>query len=144
MIETLKAKGLLGKGQKAVEGTSGNTGIGLSLVCAYEGIPLTIVMPENMSKERQDLMKAYGSTLILTPKEEGMAGAEKKAAELAKEGYVFLNQFENKATIIGPMKRTPDQGNPCRFSLMASIISSQALARLAPSLAMPKSLKKRL
>jgi cysteine synthase A len=95
MIENLKAQGLLGQGQKAVEGTSGNTGIGLSLVCAYEGIPLTIVMPENMSKERQDLMKAYGSTLVLTPKAEGMAGAEKKAAALAQEGYVFLNQFEN-------------------------------------------------
>jgi cysteine synthase A len=100
MIEDLLKEGKLGKaGQKAVEGTSGNTGIGLSLVCAYYGIPLSVVMPENMSLERINLMKAYGTTVILTPKEEGMAGAEKKAAEMAKEGYVFLNQFENKSNL---------------------------------------------
>ena len=98
MIETLIKEGKLGKaGQKAVEGTSGNTGIGLALVCAVKGIPLTIVMPENMSLERINLMKAYGAIVLLTPKAEGMAGAEKKAAEMEKEGYVFLNQFENKA-----------------------------------------------
>lgn len=98
MIETLIKEGRLGKpGQKAVEGTSGNTGIGLALVCAVKGIPLTIVMPENMSLERINLMKAYGATVLLTSKAEGMAGAEKKAAAMEKEGYVFLNQFENKA-----------------------------------------------
>jgi cysteine synthase len=98
MIRSLIEEGRLGKpGQKAVEGTSGNTGIGLALVCANKGIPLTIVMPENMSLERINLMKAYGATVVLTPKPEGMAGAEKKAAELGKEGYVFLNQFENEA-----------------------------------------------
>jgi cysteine synthase len=98
MIETLVKEGKLGRpGQKAVEGTSGNTGIGLALVCASRGIPLTIVMPENMSLERINLMKAFGATVLLTPKAEGMAGAEKKAAELEKEGYVFLNQFENEA-----------------------------------------------
>jgi len=98
MIETLVQEGKLGQpGQKAVEGTSGNTGIGLALVCASRGIPLAIVMPENMSLERINLMKAFGATILLTPKAEGMAGAEKKAAELEKEGYVFLNQFENEA-----------------------------------------------
>jgi cysteine synthase A len=98
MIETLVKEGKLGRpSQKAVEGTSGNTGIGLALVCASRGIPLTIVMPENMSLERINLMKAFGATVLLTPKAEGMAGAEKKAAELEKEGYVFLNQFENEA-----------------------------------------------
>lgn len=98
MIATLIEEGKLGKpGQQAVEGTSGNTGIGLALVCANRGIPLTIVMPENMSLERINLMKAYGATVLLTPKAEGMAGAEKKAAELGKSGYVFLNQFENEA-----------------------------------------------
>jgi len=98
MIASLIEEGKLGRpGQKAVEGTSGNTGIGLALVCANRGIPLTIVMPENMSLERINLMKAYGATVLLTPKAEGMAGAEKKAAELGKNGYVFLNQFENEA-----------------------------------------------
>lgn len=97
MIESLIARGLLGqKGQKAVEGTSGNTGIGLALVCAIKGIPLSIVMPENMSKERIDLMKAYGAEVILTPKEQGMAGAEEYAAKMGQNGYVFLNQFENR------------------------------------------------
>jgi cysteine synthase A len=107
MITTLVKEGRLGKpGQKAVEGTSGNTGIGLALVCANQGIPLSIVMPENMSLERINLMKAYGATVILTPKAEGMAGAEKKAAEMEKEGYVFLNQFENKANPLAHEKTT--------------------------------------
>jgi cysteine synthase A len=97
MIKELKAQGLLKPGVKCVEGTSGNTGIGLAFVCAVMGIPLTIVMPENMSKERIDLMKAYGAEVLLTPKAEGMVGAEKKAAEMGKNGYVFLNQFENPA-----------------------------------------------
>jgi cysteine synthase A len=98
MIGTLIKEGKLGKARaKAVEGTSGNTGIGLALVCAVKGIPLTIVMPENMSLERINLMKAYGATVVLTPKAEGMAGAEKKGRRDGKEGYVFLNQFENKA-----------------------------------------------
>ncbi len=98
MIDTLVKEGKLGKeGQKAVEGTSGNTGIGLALVCANKGIPLTIVMPENMSAERIALMKAYGATVVLTPKALGMEGAEKRAAAMEKEGYIFLNQFENSA-----------------------------------------------
>jgi cysteine synthase A len=106
MIQDLVKQGKLGKGQKAVEGTSGNTGIGLSLVCASLGIPLTIVMPENMSLERINLMKAYGANVILTPKAEGMAGAEKRAAAMEKEGYVFLNQFENKSNTLAHEKTT--------------------------------------
>jgi cysteine synthase A len=106
MIQDLLKAGKLGHGEKAVEGTSGNTGIGLALVCASLGIPLTIVMPENMSLERINLMKAYGATVILTPKAEGMAGAEKKAAEMGKEGYVFLNQFENKSNTLAHEKTT--------------------------------------
>jgi cysteine synthase len=97
MILDLEKKGLIDKNTKLVEGTSGNTGIGLALVCAAKGISLTIVMPENMSKERIDLMKAYGATVILTPKAEGMAGAEKRASKMSEEGYLFLNQFENRS-----------------------------------------------
>ena len=91
------AKGLLHRGDKAVEATSGNTGIGLALVCALRGVELTILMPENMSKERQDLMKAYGAKIILTPKEGGMALAEEMAEKMRKDGYFFLDQFHNEA-----------------------------------------------
>lgn len=97
MVNDLISQGKLGKGQKGVEATSGNTGIGLALVFASYGLPLTIVMPENMSQERIALMKAYGAEVILTPKEKGMAGAEQLADKMAKEkGYIFLNQFENR------------------------------------------------
>lgn len=109
MIKDLVQQGKLGKGQKAVEGTSGNTGIGLALVCASLAIPLTIVMPENMSLERINLMKAYGAQVILTPKSEGMAGAEKRAAAMEKEGYVFLNQFENKSNTLAHEKTTSQE-----------------------------------
>lgn len=95
MMKELKEKGLLKKGARCVEGTSGNTGIGLAFVCAVMGVPLTVVMPENMSKERISLMEAYGAKVLLTPKEEGMEGAERKAKEMGEEGYIFLNQFEN-------------------------------------------------
>jgi cysteine synthase A len=96
MVNDLVSLGRLGSGQKAIEATSGNTGIGLALVCASYGIPLTIVMPENMSQERIALMKAYGASVVLTPKEKGMQGSEDLAIQMAKDGsYVFLNQFEN-------------------------------------------------
>lgn len=97
MVDDLVSQGRLSNGQKAIEATSGNTGIGLALVCANYGIPLTIVMPENMSQERINLMKAYGASIVLTPKEKGMQGSEDMAAQMAKDGsYVFLNQFENQ------------------------------------------------
>jgi cysteine synthase A len=107
MVEDFEDSNAL-KGKKGiVEGTSGNTGIGLAFICAAKQIPLVIVMPENMSKERQDLMKAYGASLILTPAKEGMDGAEKKAAALAKtEGYLFANQFENKSNVKAHYKTT--------------------------------------
>lgn len=97
MMKELKEKSLLKKGARCVEGTSGNTGIGLAFVCAVMGVPLTVVMPENMSKECISLMEAYGAKVRLTPKEEGMEGAERKAKEMGEEGYIFLNQFENPA-----------------------------------------------
>jgi cysteine synthase A len=106
MIDDLLSSGKLSKGGKAVEGTSGNTGIGLAMVCAEKGIKLTIVMPENMSKERIDLMRAYGAEVILTPKEKGMVGAEELAKEMGEKGYVFLNQFENKSNPKAHMKTT--------------------------------------
>lgn len=107
IIEDLIKEGKLGKeGQKAVEATSGNTGIGLAMVCALKGIPLTILMPENMSKERISLMESYGAKVILTPKEGGMALAEEQAKEMEKDGYVFLNQFGNHSNIDAHLEGT--------------------------------------
>lgn len=80
-----------------IEATSGNTGIALSAIAAIKQFKAIIVMPENMSKERQKLMVAYGAKLVLTPKELGMQGAKNKAIELNKsiKNSVILNQFEN-------------------------------------------------
>lgn len=82
-----------------VEATSGNTGIGLASVCAAKGYKLVIVMPENMSKERIKMMRHFGADVILTPAEEGMAGAVHKAQMLAdkNKNVILLKQFENEA-----------------------------------------------
>ncbi len=81
-----------------VEPTSGNTGIGLAMVCAAKGIKLTIVMPESMSKERREIISHYGANLILTDASLGMQGSIDKALDIAaKEGAHILNQFENSA-----------------------------------------------
>lgn len=99
MIEAAEQKGLLSKESVIIEPTSGNTGIGLSLVAAVKGYRIIIVMPESMSIERRKLMSAYGAELVLTPKELGMKGAIDKAAELSKtvsNAWVPM-QFENAA-----------------------------------------------
>ncbi|MBP5615589.1 MAG: cysteine synthase family protein, partial [Alphaproteobacteria bacterium] len=84
-----------------VEATSGNTGIGLAALCASKGYKLVIVMPENMTRERILLIRHYGAEVILTPKEEGMQGAVKKAQLLAQKNknVILLNQFENPANL---------------------------------------------
>lgn len=97
MIEAAEQSGKLKKDSVIIEPTSGNTGIGLSAVAAARGYKTIIVMPETMSKERQDLLKAYGAELILTNGKEGMTGAIKKAEELSKElkGSIIAGQFVN-------------------------------------------------
>ncbi len=98
MIEAAEKKGDLKPGDTIVEPTSGNTGIGLAMVAAAKGYKAKLVMPETMSMERRNLLRAYGAELVLTPGPEGMGGAIRKATELAKEnGYFMPQQFENEA-----------------------------------------------
>jgi cysteine synthase A len=99
MIEDAEAKGLINKDTVIIEPTSGNTGIGLALVCAVKGYRLILTMPESMSIERRKAMKAYGAELVLTAKELGMGGAIAKATELAAEhtSSWIPQQFNNEA-----------------------------------------------
>lgn len=97
MIEEAEQKGLLKPGATIIEPTSGNTGVGLALVSAVKGYHLILTMPDTMSVERRNLVKAYGADVRLTPGSEGMAGAIRKAEELRDSisGSIILQQFEN-------------------------------------------------
>lgn len=99
MLEKAEKQGKLKKGTTIIEATSGNTGIGLAMAAAQKGYPIIIVMPDTMSVERRNLLKAYSAKLVLTPGAQGMKGAIAKAGELAEEiGDVFIpSQFENPA-----------------------------------------------
>ena len=98
MIEKAEREGKIQPGDTIVEPTSGNTGIGLAFVCAAKGYNAVFTMPETMSQERRNLLKAYGAELVLTPGSEAMKGAIKKAKELKEEhGYFEPQQFENLA-----------------------------------------------
>ena len=99
MINEAEKKGTLAPGGTVIEPTSGNTGIGLAMICAVRGYKCIIVMPDTMSIERQKLMTAYGAQLVLTPGEKGMTGAIEKANALADTipGSFVAGQFENMA-----------------------------------------------
>ena len=98
MIEAAEEAGDLKAGTTIVEPTSGNTGIGLAMVAASKGYKAVLVMPDTMSKERRNLLRAYGAELVLTPGADGMKGAIKKATELAEKDNFFMpQQFENPA-----------------------------------------------
>ncbi len=101
MIEDAESKGILTKNSVIVEPTSGNTGIGLALVCAVKGYKLVLVMPESMSIERRKIMATYGASFELTPREKGMKGAIERAAELvnANANAWMPQQFSNRANI---------------------------------------------
>jgi len=98
MIEKAEREGILKPGTTIVEPTSGNTGIALALIGKLKGYKVIIIMPETMSKERRDLIKAYGAELVLTEGAKGMKGAIEKAEELGSgEGFFIPQQFENIA-----------------------------------------------
>jgi len=100
-VEDAEARGILGPDSVVIEPTSGNTGIGLALVCAVKGYRLILVMPESFSVERRKLMAAYGATFDLTPRELGMKGAIARARELVDEtpGGWMPMQFDNPANV---------------------------------------------
>lgn len=98
MIEKAEKEGILKKGSVIVEPTSGNTGIALAMIGRVKGYKVIIVMPETMSKERRELIKAYGAELVLTEGSKGMKGAIEKAIQMVNEnGYFMPQQFDNIA-----------------------------------------------
>lgn len=111
MIESAEEAGLLKPGAVIIEPTSGNTGIGLAWVSSVKGYRLILTMPETMSIERRNLLKALGATLVLTPGGEGMAGAIRRANELKEEhpGSIILQQFENPANPATHVRTTAEE-----------------------------------
>ena len=111
IIDAFEAQGLIKPDTVILEATSGNTGIGLAMVCAARGIKCAFVMPETMSRERKLLLKAYGAELILTPGPEGIAGAIKRIEDMAAADsrYLLARQFANPANVEIHRKTTAEE-----------------------------------
>lgn len=111
MIEDAERKGVIHSGATLIEPTSGNTGVGLAWIAALKGYKTILSMPETMSMERRMLLKAMGAQLVLTPGNEGMAGAIRKADELHREipGSIILKQFENPANPAAHIHTTAEE-----------------------------------
>ncbi|MCB2205938.1 cysteine synthase A [bacterium] len=108
MIETAEKEGVIGPGTTIVEPTSGNTGIGLAMVCAVKGYRLILTMPESMSQERRSILRHLGAELVLTEAEKGMKGAIDRAQELAAnmEAVFIPQQFRNQANVTSHRETT--------------------------------------
>jgi cysteine synthase A len=110
MIEAAEKAGRIKPGDTVVEPTSGNTGIGLALVCARKGYKLVLTMPESMSLERRALLEAYGTEIVLTPAERVMEGAIEAAQEIVKERQAYMpGQFDNPANPSAHRQRTAQE-----------------------------------
>ena len=96
ILEKAEKKGLLKKGYKVVEATSGNSGIAFSMVCAVKGYHMVVIMPKGMTEERKEIMEAYGAKIVLTPEKESVKGAmERELGLQGHKGYYLVKQFEN-------------------------------------------------
>jgi cysteine synthase B len=112
MIESAEKNGQLKKGMTVLEPTSGNTGIGLALVCRVKGYDLVLVMPDNMTRERRQILLALGAKVILSEGEKGMDGAQDLAYELAEQNpnkYFIPNQFANQANVLAHYETTAEE-----------------------------------
>ena len=112
MIENAEDTGKLKKGMTVIEPTSGNTGIGLALVCRVKGYDLTLIMPDTMTRERRQILLALGAKVILSDGKKGMDGAEDLAHEIAKQDpnkYFVPNQFANRANVLAHYETTAEE-----------------------------------
>ena len=134
MIEDAEVKGVLQPGATIIEPTSGNTGVGLAFVAAAKGYKLILTMPDTMSVERRNLLKALGAELVLTPGADGMKGAIAKAEELkaATPGSVILQQFENPANPAMHLRTTLHDALPISGGTVSGV--GEALKMRDPSI----------
>ena len=137
VIEDAERTGKLKPGQTVIEATSGNTGIGLAMVCAQKGYPLVVTMAETFSVERRKLMRFLGAKVIITPASARAVGMVEKTIELAeKHGWFFTRQFENEANA-DMHSRTTAQEILATSRASGSTTGSRASAPAAPRRALP-------